>query len=1564
MKKIIVFGLAAVLSIAGMLGVFISPFHAGVVQAGGFTPFGAGTGVVAYYSIEGLPRRTAMVQDPVVIPTRSGGGNAYFRLVRPGGSGGNDVLIGHSGTIGGGGPGLSVPSTWTVPGMYEYRFFANGDLTGEPFHVFRIQVLQNEFTMGLPTNSVDILPNISVPYQSITLPLPTSFIDRQGRDLFTIRRNAQRELYVPYLAELELLHPNLTGFGLLTCDFAKLDMLKMAVFSYTTVEFRGIGEIQSEYRLGGGTDFTLADSYLDTIADPARRTFTPTRVWPSNHAEFTYRHPDGVIIASLQTPNIIIDNVQVTVPNVSSPTGQQRVEAIRDQIRFDARPEVSFVPTNMRRNIEVALPHPTVALSRETDRNNNAFNPIDLNASTVNNFTFARIEWRPNTAASWQLAQRLEQGEYYDFVTDFRFIPTQFGEYRIWYYTTTIFGAGFDHVGGGHIVTLNATAHPNVPAELIGERFIRYNPFGADPRFFVRFDTEAPEMLWTNPFDFDTNDIAVTRPEGLYLGGNVIDFELAPNRANYMVGRGTNSRTQISNAIIGAGLYNEHLLIIPALLGNSHTAAAGELVYSLTLTRHLAGAASPNSVTFASNIQNPAANGLSFHWDNTSPLVINFDDLAFENGQRHDGSATVPNVGNLSVGTHALVPSGTDKVARYTITVIVRENIDTGNPEEDAWLGRSTQETFSFNVVTPGNYRMHIDRPSMHGGIQLHQVNYHENDTISFRAINVSDPFTDSANIDVLYFLHYTSLGLTETITGANPLRATGIAAGVQFIDITDIVTFTGGNVNLPLIRDGSDVAFDLLHSIPASGMLTVNVIAVARNYFAMKNGFTFNEQFPIVIDSQPSGVMAMSVGISIFSEDYASSANVFGAQGAWNVGDRWEDELVDANPENPTFEQGRQIFLPEIFLNYDHDAQAHVSSVSVMIRHEDTGEAISPDDIRNGGASLLVPIATDTVDPRNPDPNTNDFAVISRIIPIDADNNIDQRISFFPNHSGVYTITIIVGNDGGNLTVLVVSVRVLGIANVTPSFVGGFADVTIRVGQTIALPSMFVTVNGEEFFTNPQNPRSFMGVERVWDPGANSGAGGYIDGDLIPVGNFTVTPISAVTLTGGNNFTASVVGSFTFQYVITVNVQALRDTGLDVAGTTIVIPRTFTVIVRGINNADIEINLMQNDFNNVRNATMGSGPALQLTRHDGSMIDVGSYNFLSEFGSHSSRNGDTITVGDELLQEGMRQVSADVYEYGYIFLPDWQAVLNSELTPPLDFNNRMNSWVTVQGPERGGAREREMLLDTSQDDVQQYVIAPGVNGDQRLYFFQPIGRLDGDGNRINPAEFVDGEYLVTFFANFDGEERTIVFRIMLGDTNLPRIYFTDADHARLFEVTRREGATFRLDTTDIQVDQNNSRTAFTQAFIARNVEIRVSNRVGAVRQGPNWENGDINLVYTTQQINDAGENARQIFEFLITTAGEWVVEIVIRSEADVEARQTFRFYVEETPPGRYTDTGTIWGIILIVLSSGVLLGVVIYFIKTGRDTKFAGAAGAKGAKSKGKGGAPKAEAVEKPDEV
>jgi hypothetical protein len=49
----------------------------------------------------------------------------------------------------------------------------------------------------------------------------------------------------------------------------------------------------------------------------------------------------------------------------------------------------------------------------------------------------------------------------------------------------------------------------------------------------------------------------------------------------------------------------------------------------------------------------------------------------------------------------------------------------------------------------------------------------------------------------------------------------------------------------------------------------------------------------------------------------------------------------------------------------------------------------------------------------------------------------------------------------------------------------------------------------------------------------------------------------------------------------------------------------------------------------------------------------------------------------------------------------------------------------------------------------------------------------------------------------------------------------------------------------------------------------------------------------------------------------------------------------EETPDIRIDPT-VVWGTILIILSSALLIGLIVYFVRTGQATKFEGSRGTK----------------------
>jgi hypothetical protein len=89
---------------------------------------------------------------------------------------------------------------------------------------------------------------------------------------------------------------------------------------------------------------------------------------------------------------------------------------------------------------------------------------------------------------------------------------------------------------------------------------------------------------------------------------------------------------------------------------------------------------------------------------------------------------------------------------------------------------------------------------------------------------------------------------------------------------------------------------------------------------------------------------------------------------------------------------------------------------------------------------------------------------------------------------------------------------------------------------------------------------------------------------------------------------------------------------------------------------------------------------------------------------------------------------------------------------------------------------------------------------------------------------------------------------------------------------------------------------------------------------------------------NAAGDkiNRERTFTFKVTETGTYTVEFWVYS-ATTKSSNIVTEYINVPASAARSSVSpqTIWGIVLIILSSGLLLGVVVYFIQTGRSTKF-----------------------------
>jgi len=292
----------------------------------------------------------------------------------------------------------------------------------------------------------------------------------------------------------------------------------------------------------------------------------------------------------------------------------------------------------------------------------------------------------------------------------------------------------------------------------------------------------------------------------------------------------------------------------------------------------------------------------------------------------------------------------------------------------------------------------------------------------------------------------------------------------------------------------------------------------------------------------------------------------------------------------------------------------------------------------------------------------------------------------------------------------------------------------------------------------------------------------------------------------------------------------------------------------------------------------------------------------------------------------------------------------------------------------------------------------------------------------VDRSQSPDGIYTIVYTVTIRGISQTREFRIAVGDVAIPIITFL-ADEDELF-ADRDPGGMFTIETArDLAVNPAGGRTTiqeegfFAPWWVAHNMEIRITRPNGdnvswttdttAPIDGANLFRTPaeqlINFYDSMEAVaganppavgtnqwgfpitnaNDemsmirrgAGDREGRQWRFRFQDSGDYTITFEIQSDSGqrTSVSRTVRISTPETPTRIAAQT--IWGAVLIVISSGLLIGVIVYFIQTGRKTKFQGTGGKpttpgpKGEKKfmdrfkkKDKADAPKVEAPKKVD--
>ena len=111
------------------------------------------------------------------------------------------------------------------------------------------------------------------------------------------------------------------------------------------------------------------------------------------------------------------------------------------------------------------------------------------------------------------------------------------------------------------------------------------------------------------------------------------------------------------------------------------------------------------------------------------------------------------------------------------------------------------------------------------------------------------------------------------------------------------------------------------------------------------------------------------------------------------------------------------------------------------------------------------------------------------------------------------------------------------------------------------------------------------------------------------------------------------------------------------------------------------------------------------------------------------------------------------------------------------------------------------------------------------------------------------------------------------------------------------------------------------------------------------WQNARVSVTFEgSTYIATSGwsaENGNQdddamTYQFNVTESGTYTVTVSLYNPyVNQTVIQTFDFTIDVTATNKNVNLSTVWGVILVILSVGLLAGVIFYFVKTARETRF-----------------------------
>lgn len=760
---------------------------------------------------------------------------------------------------------------------------------------------------------------------------------------------------------------------------------------------------------------------------------------------------------------------------------------------------------------------------------------------------------------------------------------------------------------------------------------------------------------------------------------------------------------------------------------------------------------------------------------------------------------------------------------------------------------------------------------------QVSDVYLWEGKTFDFAVPTYSDPYTPTANIAMDYYL------VNKKSKQVFRLDNDDISAGRMHVDLMD------------LMDDGEWAAFK-------NNTSDVSIYAVARNFtylqYEWNEAVTANKYADLTLyqgdkigDLPTAGKLGN--GLTVAQVPFTMHSVATGTAGTLSVA------VDNGTDSNTTFKAGEAVRIKNASVNWGSEIDGRISVAVYQLKDD--------------GSRVAVSVVDDNQKDANQNENVSAVAFRRSSYAI-------ENWYFTPRNAGTYQVVVTAKNNASN--VVIANVQTL---TVDPN------------GEWVPLPTAMGTTSGAPDATLTMGTAGRVVVPNLGKNGATTptyrakdrklyGADGNVNGDY----TITVQGVNDPNCLTGERFVPNQAGTYTFaidyydssknwlstvNYVVEVTADGNNTTSaikLDTAYGDLQFTNDDGKVVKGIKNDS--------------GAGTADSPKYAIT--------------LSQFMTANLGGTTDFIVDRETLHQNLEKIAdaGDDATYQYLYpaiaIPMPNLISNGTAE---DFE------ITVQ---KSGYSDLLVSSKKTLPNGKNSVIP--MMGD--YFVFRPEGKFKNNDADflVNAGDSASAVYVITYKT----PSTSLTFNVTIGDPVKGKLTFDDG-----FLTYDNGKKTIDRGTTPV-IDKDSDGKRYVTINLQKLKYLGNNTLLQAMAKGPDagdneivdedqtaaylWRNVNVSVTYegvtlvSTGDWDDKKDNDAMTYRFNLSDSGTYTVNVsLFNPYVNQMVTESFDFTIDVTATNKNVNLSTVWGIILVILSVGLLAGVIFYFVKTARETRF-----------------------------